>query len=235
MDQKTANLQTSTSLDNVAREYGRMVSSICRRMILDQEIARDAAQQVWVEITKSLASFRGESKLSTWIYRVTRRVAAEYSEREQKFSARHLLDYTRGEEMEPSCSTDLEKQLWVKEMCDKCLSAALHCFDSEARIAIILKDIAECSYEEIASIVEKEEPAVRQIISRNRRKLQFFMNDLCTIYNPQGRCRCRINKLVREIDLAREYEKVRRIVGKVAFFKQAELVLPGKNYWESLL
>jgi RNA polymerase sigma-70 factor (ECF subfamily) len=223
------------SLDDIARDYGKMVSSICRRMIMDEETARDAAQQVWVEITKSHSSFRGESKMSTWIYTITRRIAFDHVQREQKFSARHLLDYARGEEMEPPGMVDLDKQLWVREMCNKCLSAALHCFDTEARLAMILKDIADCSYEEIASIVEKEEPAVRQMVSRNRRKLQFFMNGLCTLYNPEGNCRCRMKKWVKEIDLNREYEKIRRIVGKVSFFKQAELVLPRKNYWESLL
>ena len=61
------------------------------------------------------------------------------------------------------------------------------------------------------------------------------MNDLCTIYYPEGDCRCRMNKWVKEVDLQSEYEKIRRITGKVNFFKQAEIVLPRKNYWESLL
>ena len=63
----SSSLNHNLSLDAIAREYGTMVSSICRRMITDQENARDAAQQVWVEISKSFPSFRGESKVSTWI------------------------------------------------------------------------------------------------------------------------------------------------------------------------
>ncbi len=39
-------LDRDTSLDIIARDYGRMVSSSCRRMIMDEDIARDAAQQV---------------------------------------------------------------------------------------------------------------------------------------------------------------------------------------------
>ena len=73
------------------------------------------------------------------------------------------------------------------------------------------------------------------MISRNRWKLKFFMNDLCVLSNPAGRCRCRMKKLVQAIDLPQEYEKVRRIAVKASFFKQAEIVLPGKDYWKTLL
>ncbi len=67
------------SPDEIAHQYGRLVSSVCRRMIMDEETARDAAKQVWAEVTKSFPSFRGESKISTWIYTITRRVAADYA------------------------------------------------------------------------------------------------------------------------------------------------------------
>lgn len=50
--------------EEIARSYGPLVSSICRRMLRDPEAARDAAQEAWVQILKSLPSFRGEAKLS---------------------------------------------------------------------------------------------------------------------------------------------------------------------------
>jgi RNA polymerase sigma-70 factor (ECF subfamily) len=42
------------TLDDIAQEYGKLVSSVCRRMITDEDIARDAAQQVWVEMIKNI-------------------------------------------------------------------------------------------------------------------------------------------------------------------------------------
>jgi DNA-directed RNA polymerase specialized sigma24 family protein len=51
-------VEQNMTLDSIARDYGRMVSSICRRMIMDEEVARDAAQQVWVEITQSFQNVR---------------------------------------------------------------------------------------------------------------------------------------------------------------------------------
>jgi len=223
------------TMEAIAAEYGRLVSAVCRRMIRDGEAARDAAQQVWVEIVKSFPAFRGESKVSTWIYTITRRVAMDAARKERLFTGSQLLDHAQGREYELPSAIDQEKALWIRQQCDKCITAALHCFDYEDRLAMVLRDIAELDYGDIATVLGKEEPAVRQIVSRNRRKLRYFMNDLCALSNPSGTCRCRMKKLVRAIDLPGEYEKVRRIVGKASFFKQSEMVLPGLNYWKTLL
>jgi len=235
MTSQTTAVQNTLSLESVAADYGRLVSSVCRRMIRDDDRARDAAQQVWVEIVKALPAFRGESKVSTWIYTITRRVAMGHVRKEQLYSGRFLLDHAQGEEYELPSAIDHEKELWIRQECDKCITAALHCFDYEDRLAMLLKDIAELSYEDVATVLGKEEAAVRQMVSRNRRKLQYFMNDLCILSNPSGTCRCRMKKLVRAINLPQEYEKVRRIVGKASFFKQSEMVLPSKDFWKNLL
>jgi len=61
------------------------------------------------------------------------------------------------------------------------------------------------------------------------------MKDLCILLNPAGNCRCRMKKWVQEINLPREYEKVRNVVQHVNFYKQSEMVLPQKDFWKNLL
>jgi RNA polymerase sigma factor (sigma-70 family) len=223
------------SLDEIARDYGRMVSSICRRMIRDEDAARDAAQQVWTEIVKSFPSFRGDSKVSTWIYTITRRVAADFAVNEKTYSMRFVRDYFNGEDIDPPAQADPDKEIWVKEMCDKCVTAMLHCVDNETRLAHIFRDVAELEYGEIAGVLNKDEAAVRQMVSRSRKRINSFLRDRCTIYNPRGDCRCRILKHVRDVNLAAEYEKIGAMVRRVNFYKKSETILPSKNYWEKLL
>jgi RNA polymerase sigma factor (sigma-70 family) len=225
----------NTSLDDIASSYGKLVSSICHRMIMDEEVARDAAQQVWLEIVKSYPSFRGESKLSTWIYTITRRIASDYATNEKTYSMRIVRDYFNVENVDPPAHVDLEKEIWVKQMCDKCVTATLHCVDNEARLAHIFRDFAELEYVEIAQILEKDEAAVRQMVSRSRKRINSFAKDRCPVYNPKGACRCRITKHIRKVNLAAEYDKIDRITKRVNFFKQSCVTLPGKNYWENLL
>ena len=59
--------QYSVSVDQLVYEYGSMVFAICRRMMQDEETACEAAQEIWLEVMKSLPSFQGRSKLSTWL------------------------------------------------------------------------------------------------------------------------------------------------------------------------
>ncbi len=58
--------------EEITKEYRGLVSAISHRMIQNPEMAKDAAQEAWMEILKSLKTFKGESKISTWIYTVGR-------------------------------------------------------------------------------------------------------------------------------------------------------------------
>jgi RNA polymerase sigma factor (sigma-70 family) len=224
-----------TTLESLVNDYGRLVSAVCRRMIQDPDLAQDAAQQVWLEISKSFQGFRGESKVSTWIYSIACRVVLDFARQERQYSTRFLRDYFRDGDMELPQSEDFDKNIWVREMCDKCLTGILHCLDNEARLTYILKDVAQLSYEEIARIEEKDEQTVRQTVSRTRKKLRSFLRDECILFNPEGNCHCRMKKWVDEINLPNEYEKLRKITRRVRLYQESETVLPGKNYWSDYL
>lgn len=53
-------------LEDIVEHYGTMVATIAHRMIQNREIAKEAAQEVWYEVFKSLPSFNADSELSTW-------------------------------------------------------------------------------------------------------------------------------------------------------------------------
>lgn len=220
-------------LEQVAVEYGRMVSSICTRMIVDSHVAEEAAQETWLEITRSLINFRNQSKISTWIYTITRRVVIRYSQKEKRYSTNYLSRYFRSEE--PAVDfpdVRLEYSQNVKEQCDKCMVGILHCLDNDSRLAYIMRDIAGLSYEEIGDVFEKTEPAVRKNISRSRNKLRRFLQMECYLFNPEGNCKCRMKDAVKEINLDKEFYKLRQTVYKMRFFKEAEKILPRKNFWK---
>lgn len=224
-------------IDETIREYGPLITSICRRLIQDPETAKDAAQEVWVQIIKSADSFKGESKLSTWIYTIAYRVARDYSLKERTYSVRFLRDFfhQEGEPQFSGESQDPEKSFWVKEMCDRCLTGILHCLEPEGRIIHVFREIAGLSYSEIAEIVEKDETTVRQIGSRARRKLANFMNDECMLYNPNGKCRCRMKGHITNTGLAEEYSKIKNVLNQVSVFQRFEKVFPKRDYWEKLI
>src|SRR6201991_1129232 len=58
------------AFNELVQTYGRRVSALVLRMLGNRAEAEDLAQEVFVQVFKAIATFRGESKLSTWIYRI---------------------------------------------------------------------------------------------------------------------------------------------------------------------
>ena len=215
-------------------KYGKMVSILSNRMIANKTIAEEAAQEVWVEVLRGLPSFREESKLSTWIYTIAKRVISKYAVNEKLHSTAFLHGYITGEDRELPDRLDMDKELWIKEECDRCLTGLFHCLSNEARMIYIFRDVMQLSFGEIAVIMGMDESALRKALSRSRAKLRSFLNRDCRIVNPGSVCKCRMNKLLEGIDLPAEYQRIREIAKRISIFRQAEQVLPAKNYWENL-
>ena len=205
------------TIEFLIENYGGMVASICKRMIQNKETAEDAAQDVWLEVDKSLSSFRSESKISTWLYSIASRVVLKRAKEERQYSIRFLSNYFHGDDIEVPDHVDFDKKLWVREMCDKCLTGTLHCLSNESRLAYILRDINLIPYSEIAEILELEEAAVRKMISRSRSKLRSFLNDECILKKDDSKCKCRVSKRVKEVNLQEEYKKLAKTVSKISF------------------
>ncbi|NPV91787.1 MAG: sigma-70 family RNA polymerase sigma factor [Firmicutes bacterium] len=223
------------AIEEVVSTYRGLVSSICRRMIQNPEAVKDAEQEVWLEVVRSYPSFRGESRVSTWVYTITSRVVMDYARKERLHTSRFLRDYFHAGEAELLSYPDFDQKIWVKEMCDKCLTGVLRCLDQESRLAYVFRDIAQLPYGEISEVLGREEAAVRKIVSRARRKLQGFLKDECVLNNPSARCRCRMNRWVTQVNLPEEYERLKKTVYRLNFYRASEMVLPRKEFWEKFI
>jgi RNA polymerase sigma factor (sigma-70 family) len=221
-------------LENIVEKYGLMISRISHRMIKNNELAKEAVQEVWYEVFKSIDSFRGDSELSTWIYTIARRTILKYSKNEivlsqieiEQFRDLPLVDYYGAEE---------DKKDWIKEKCDTCITAFCHCLTNDARMIFLFRENAGLSYGEISKIMEMKEDNVRQISIRSLHKVRTFLKETCPLYCPDGTCKCRIRHHVVSINFEKEYEKVKKVVRLVHFFKKFDKDLPRKNYWENLI
>ena len=219
--------------DNDIQEYGKLISILSNRMISNKSVAQEAAQEVWLEVLRSLPSFKNESKLSTWIYAIAKRVIGRYAENERRHTVRFLHDFLSGKDRDiPDDTADVEKDLWIKEECDRCLTGLFHCLTNEARMAYLFRDVIQLPYPEIARIMDMDEQSIRKTLSRSRAKLRNFLHHECRIYNPDSTCKCRMNTLLDTINLPAEYQRIRDLGKRVSILLQANEILPTKNYWE---
>ena len=218
----------------LVEQFGTMVSSISHRMIQNKELAKEASQEVWYEVIKSINSFNGDSELSTWIYTIAKRTILRYSKNEKISTIIELEEFRALPEVEYSGPEENRRE-WIKEICDWCLTALNHCLNNDARLIFIFRENIGLSYKQISEIMEMKEDNIRQISSRSLTKISNFLNDTCPLYNPNGTCKCRICKQVLSIDLDKEYATVRKLIRLADLYQKFDKDLPRKNYWVKFL
>ena len=221
-------------IHQIIKDFGQKISSLSHRMISNKEIAKEAAQEVWYEIIKSLSSYKAQSSISTWIYTIARRTIFKYAKKERIISDKEINHHFDRPEINYG-GNEKDRLLWVKEKCDFCLTAFCHCLNNKSRLIFLFKELVNLSNKEISEIMEITEVNVRKILSRSKQKVENFMNKDCILYTRNTNCRCRIKKEILKIDLKHEYEKYRNIVNIADFYLKFEKTLPRKNYWENFL
>lgn len=148
-----------------------MVWNVAYRMTGDFDEAEDLAQDVFVTAWRKLASFRGESAFSTWLYRITvnkalngkkgKRMVHRLSDRETA----NLVDAETFIHQNPSAGVE-------KLETERILAGLLARLEPERRLALILREIEGLSYEQIAEAMDTPVGTVRSRISRAREELE---------------------------------------------------------------
>ncbi len=165
-------------------EHSQLVFNVALRLTGNRSDAEDLAQDALIRALRALPKFRGDSKLSTWVYTITvntwkNRVRAEKSRGFWKtisFGALGGPDKDEDKpEFEPNgndapLDTDLEK-----EGTAKVVQAALLQLDADDRAIVVLREIEERSYGEIGEVLGLAEGTVKSRLFRARAKLKLLL------------------------------------------------------------
>jgi len=167
------------AFEQLVAEFERPVFSLCLRLLGDAEEARDAAQETFLKVYRGLGSFRGEAGLKTWIYRIAINQAMN---QRRWWRRRHRdetisLELTRGQgettlgNLLPGGAASPEAQAISSER-ERSIMRALDEIKPEYRIALVLREIEELSYEEIAQTLSISIGTVKSRIARGREELR---------------------------------------------------------------
>lgn len=100
--------EADACLSTLYRRYQPKVAAWCLRISNDREAAADVAQEVFLRVHERLATFRGGSRFSTWLYTVTRSVAINRGVSERRRQTEALEDESVPEPVEPSPGAEQE-------------------------------------------------------------------------------------------------------------------------------
>jgi RNA polymerase sigma-70 factor (ECF subfamily) len=173
------------AFEELVGHFERPVYALCFRLLGDAEEARDAAQETFLKVYRGLGGFRGEAGLKTWIYRI----AVNQAMNQQRWWRRRhrdetiSLDITRGQsdttigDSLPGRGRSPEAQAISSER-ERQVMSALDEIKQEYRVALILREIEELSYEEIAETLGISIGTVKSRIARGREELRRRVKDL---------------------------------------------------------
>ncbi len=149
----------------------------------NQEAAEEIAQTVLINTFRHLSKFRGDSRLSTWMYRMTLNTYKNYQISKGRLNSRFSsLDQPLSSDDEhftlnPADPTASLKDVVSDRQMLELLRQRIQNLPQEYQEALILRYFEDLSYEEISDILEIPLGTIKSRISRGRRELKKLMSD----------------------------------------------------------
>lgn len=160
--------------------YSQKVINTCYKFLLNKEDARDISQEVFIEVFRSVASFREDSKLSTWIYRITvSKCLDEIKKRNRKKRITSLGRLLHLDELANwiSGGTMPDKEIIEKESMKEMMEA-LNVLPDSQRVAFTLSKIEGYSNPEIAEIMNTTTIAVESLVYRAKKRVNTELESI---------------------------------------------------------
>jgi RNA polymerase sigma-70 factor, ECF subfamily len=163
--------------EQLLSRFQQPVYTLALRLLSDPAEACDVVQEVFLKVFRNIGSFRGQSSLKTWIYRITVNEA---------HNARRWFFRHRRKEVELDINPE-DARNWKENIPDANRSPFDEAFDSEQHVmieaaldrinpifreAVVLRDITDMSYEQIAEVVGVSLGTVKSRILRGREALR---------------------------------------------------------------
>ncbi len=162
--------------------YQRRIFNLTLRYLRGEEEAREATQEIFIKVYRSLPHFRGDARFSTWLYQVAInhcKNRLKYLQRRHYYQAESMDEPREGEDGETqrqyaADAPDPREQVQTKEI-QALVRQAIDKLPEEHREAIILRDLQGLSYEEIAEITGQVVGTVKSRIHRARAELASLL------------------------------------------------------------
>ena len=154
--------------------YGSLVAGVVASQGVAAADVEDLAQLVFINAYKGLAGFRGDAKLSSWLYRI----AVNTSRQHLKRQALRPTPYSVEEALETGRQpADQRQQAPDYVVRNRALAAALNRLPDSMRTALGLYYFEELSYEEIAEAMQMKLNTVRTQIYRGKQRLAQLLDE----------------------------------------------------------
>ena len=154
------------------QRHQHRVFSVCLRVLGDREDAADAVQDAFLSALRKLGQFRGDALFTTWLHRIAVNACYDILRKRRRQPMLHLAEDPDGPEREEG-EPVLDHAEEVAGTLDA--AAALVHVPEEFRVALVLADVQDMPYEEIARVLDVPIGTVKSRVHRGRLALARAM------------------------------------------------------------
>ena len=169
------------SFEQLVDQYQEMIGSVCMGFVQNQTEAEELTQDVFVEVFQSIQKFQGNSKLSTWLYRIAVNKSinlVNHKKRKRQINKVSMF-FGFGEEKEKDFKDHgyrSAEQNMENEEVKKALEQALAKLPENQRTAFVLRKYEELSYTEMSEIMKVSVSAIESLIHRASKNMKKHLN-----------------------------------------------------------
>jgi len=174
----------ASAWEQIVREYNRRIYNICYRFAGSTDDAEDLTQEVFIRMYKTLGSYdTAKGAFVTWVTTITRNLLVDHFRRSKMERMTDSLDatppgnedaLTLGEQL-PDQGPPPEAQIQKVEA-RQAVHQALQKLSPELREAVILRDLQDMDYRDIAAVLKVPEGTVKSRINRGRTELARLLS-----------------------------------------------------------
>ncbi len=156
----------------LVQRHQQRVYSLCARVLGDTDAAADVAQDTFLTVLRKIDGFRGEAAFTTWLHRVAVNACYDELRRKQRRPMLHVVaDDGREHEPGPPVPDHADEVAGARDV-----AWALTRIPEEFRIALVLADVHDMAYEQIAQVLDVPIGTVKSRVHRGRLALGKAMN-----------------------------------------------------------
>ena len=170
----------TTAWEEIVQRFHRRIYNICYRFAGSADDAQDLTQEVFIKVYRTVGSFDGEkASFNTWVTTVTRNLLVDHFRKTRNERATDSIDASQGtDEDGPTLADRLaadgsenpQKHVETRERREM-VHRALQQISPDLREAVILRDLQDMDYREIAQVLKVPEGTVKSRINRGRAEL----------------------------------------------------------------
>lgn len=157
----------SLYFDLLYKRYKDKVYGKCLSMLDDIELSQDAVQEIFLKVLLNLATFKKDSRFSTWLYSITYNYCIDVIRKEGKLNV-EAIDDRKHNDVLPDIS-DIEEQKLLQIKVDR-LDTVLNTIPVRDKSILLMKYQGDLSIKEISDIIGKSESAVKMTLKRAKEK-----------------------------------------------------------------